>query len=314
MDDYHKQTITYKTVGSLPIKLDLYLPSKPSKSSKTPILVWFHGGGLLQGSRAAIKPHTYSVLEHGYALVSPDYRLAPQVPAREILTDILDCCTFVRDKLQEHVPSSSEVKLDPSRICISGSSAGGYIALLAGLYSDVPKVLLPIYPMTDPCGQFFSKPQLEGVKEGHIDRSIVAPFLDKNAKVMADNDPDGPRQKMYSYMLQEATLPELWDVKPGDDKMIIRLAIREKGSFPPCYIVHGDADTRVGVDQADEVVEALKEVGADIKYERLPGLDHLFDVDPKYKLEDMYDFMYKHMQESNELEEKFESLSVDSNK
>jgi acetyl esterase/lipase len=223
-------------------------------------------------------------------------RLAPQVPAREILTDILDCCTFVRDKLQEHVPASSKVTLDPSRICVSGSSAGGYISFLAGLYSDVPKVILPIYPMTDPCGEFFSKPQRAGVREGRIDRSVVGPFLDKNGEVMADNDPNGPRQKMYSYMLQEAILSDLWDVKPGDDKMIIRLAIKKKGSFPPCYVVHGDADTRVGVDQSDEVVEALKEIGADVEYERLPGLDHLFDNDPKYQLEKMYDFMYKHMQ------------------
>jgi acetyl esterase/lipase len=59
-------------VGSLQIKLDLYLPS--SSNGKAPILVWFHGGGLLMGSRGIIKPHTFSVLKHGYALVSPDYR------------------------------------------------------------------------------------------------------------------------------------------------------------------------------------------------------------------------------------------------
>lgn len=101
---------------------------------------------------------------------------------------------------------------------------------------------------------------------------------------------------MYAYMLQEAILADLWDVRPGDDRMIIPLAIRKKGSYPPCYIVHGEADSLVGVEQADEVFEALKAVGADAEYERLPGLDHLFDADPKYQLEKMYDFMYKHME------------------
>lgn len=290
-----KQSITYKTIGSLEIKLDLYLPSKPPASGKAKVLIWFHGGGLLQGSRSGVKSHTYSVLDHGYAMVSADYRLAPQIPAREIMTDVLDCCTFVRDELQGHVPSSSGITLDPSGICVSGSSAGGYITFLCGLYSDVPKVLLPIYPMTDPCGEFFQKPQLASLPKAGIDRSTVAPFLDKNFEVMADNDPNGPRQQMYNYMLQEANLPELWDVKPGDDQMIIRLAIKKKGFFPPCYIVHGDADTRVGVDQADEVYEALKDVGCDVAYERLPGLNHLFDDDSKYQLEEMYKFMYEHM-------------------
>lgn len=289
-----KQSVTYKTVGSLNIKLDLYLPTKKTLS-KAPILIWFHGGGLLQGSRAVIKSHTFSPLEHGYAMISADYRLAPQVPAREILTDVLDCCAFVRDELQSHIPSDAGVTLDTSRICVSGSSAGGYITFLCGLYSDVPKVLLPIYPMTDPCGDFFSKPQDAGVPSGGGQREVVAPFLDKDAEVMADNDPEGPRQQMYNFMLKEANLPELWDVKPGDEQMIIRLALRKKGSFPPTYIVHGDADTRVGVDQADEVYEVLKEIGCDVKYERLPGLDHLFDNDAKYQLEDMYKFMYDHM-------------------
>lgn len=37
-------TITYKTVGSLQIPMDIYLPPNPTKA---PILLWFHGGGLL---------------------------------------------------------------------------------------------------------------------------------------------------------------------------------------------------------------------------------------------------------------------------
>lgn len=296
MSSYPKQSITYKTVGSLDIKLDLYLPPNSPNPSKTPVYIWFHGGGLLQGSRTAIKPHTYSVLHHGYALVSPDYRLAPQATAREILTDVLDLCAFVRDALQAHIPASSGTTLDPSRVCISGSSAGGYIALLAGLYSALPKVVNPIYPMTDPHGEFFRRPQMASLKGQRIDRSVVAPFLDRAAEVVAENAVEDPRQRMYDYMLQEVILPELWDVKPGDDEMIIKLAIKKKGTFPPIYVVHGDADTRVGVEQADEVVEALKEIGTDVKYERLPGLDHLFDVDPKYKLEEMYEWLYTHME------------------
>lgn len=38
------KTITYKTVGKLEIPLDLYLPQN---AEKVPVLLWFHGGGLL---------------------------------------------------------------------------------------------------------------------------------------------------------------------------------------------------------------------------------------------------------------------------
>lgn len=38
------KTLTYKTVDKLQIPLDIYLPSH---ANKAPILLWFHGGGLL---------------------------------------------------------------------------------------------------------------------------------------------------------------------------------------------------------------------------------------------------------------------------
>jgi acetyl esterase/lipase len=64
------QTLTYKTVGALAIELELYLPPTPQN---TPILLWFHGGGLLQGQRKSVAPHMLRGVEkYGYALVSAD--------------------------------------------------------------------------------------------------------------------------------------------------------------------------------------------------------------------------------------------------
>jgi acetyl esterase/lipase len=37
-------TITYKSLGSLDLPMDIYLP-KDVKNA--PVLLWFHGGGLL---------------------------------------------------------------------------------------------------------------------------------------------------------------------------------------------------------------------------------------------------------------------------
>ena len=283
------QTFTYKTSGSVPVKFDLYLPqSKPN----APVLLWFHGGGLLQGSRANVAPHMLNgVNKHGYALISADYRLAPQVSVAEILTDVQDCMKFIRDTITNQVNPGL---IDTSRIAVSGSSAGGYLALLAGLYAEVkPKVILPIYPITNPLGRFFTNPQPH--PDGHVDRSVVAPFLDRSAEVMADNDKESKRNKMYYFMMQEAILADLLSVKAGDDTFIIKDAIRKQGRLVPCFLVHGDADKFVGVDQADEVVEALKDIGADFEYERLSGLDHSFDLDEKVQMEKMYAFMAKHI-------------------
>ena len=289
------QSLTYKIVGSLSIELDLYLPSE--STTNLPILLWFHGGGLLQGTRSSVAPHMLSgVSKYRFALVSADYRLAPQATIDEIVSDVQDCLTFIQDKLPQHVPSG--VTLNTSRIAVSGSSAGGYLALLAGLYSKMtPKVVLPIYPITNPYGRFFTTPQPipDVVPYRHVDESVVAPYIDRNAKVVADTDAASTRNKLYFYMMQEANLASLLSVKPGDDTYIIAEQLKKRGSYIPCFIVHGDADRFVGVEQADEVVEALKEIGADYEYERMHGIDHVFDKDEKFQLEAMYAFMNKHL-------------------
>ncbi|EXJ83957.1 hypothetical protein A1O3_04624 [Capronia epimyces CBS 606.96] len=83
------QTFTFTQVGSLSIKLDIYLT--PSPAADAPILLWFHGGGLIQGCRARYGPHTVaSVPKYGHVPLSPDYRLAPQATLAEILADALD--------------------------------------------------------------------------------------------------------------------------------------------------------------------------------------------------------------------------------
>lgn len=114
---------------------------------------------------------------------------------------------------------------------------------------------------------------------------------------MSGNPPDSARGKMYYYMLQSANLASLLDVKEGDGDFRIARAIAERngGKLPPVYVVHGDADRFVGVEQADEVVEAIKEVGGTVEYERLSGKDHLFDKEEGVEMEEMYAFMMRYV-------------------
>jgi acetyl esterase/lipase len=299
-----KQSIVYKVVDGLEITLDIYIPAS---AQAVPILLWFHGGGLLQGHRQGVAPHMLeSVSKHNHALISADYRLAPQVGVQEILEDVQDCATFIRrpDGLAKHLEGNNAV--DTSRLAISGSSAGGYLALLAGLYVEPkPQVILPIYPITDPLGIFFttSQPGPSEVesKKREVD-AAVQPFLDRDAAAVANNAPGTSRGQMYSYMLSHANLAELLHFDIGshpqhnasNDKWRIAKQIATR-RLPPAYIVHGAADRAVGVEQADEVVGVGVGEGLEVRYERLNGKDHLFDVDPSETLQAMYEFMHKHV-------------------
>lgn len=291
-----KHTFVYKT-ATVPIELDVYLPATPSASAQgLPILVWFHGGGLLQSSRKDVAPHHIrGVTKHGYVFISVDYRLAPQVGVSDILEDVKDSLKWITTELPTKLEGGDKL-LDTTRLAVSGSSAGGYLALLAGLYSTEPKpkVILPIYPITNPFGKFFTTPQPHPL--GHLERSVVESVLDPNAPVVtSDNGPEDPRSKFYPYMLQEANLAQLLHVKESDEEFVIPPQIRKRGSYLPTFIIHGDADKFVGVEQSDEVVDALKEVGAEIEYERPKGQDHFLDVPENVELDGYYAFLKKHV-------------------
>jgi acetyl esterase/lipase len=159
----------------LAIDFDLYLPASAPGPSGHPLVIWFHGGGLLQGNKENLPPHFRRLpsiplgkdgqTEH-VAVISPNYRLAPQVPILDILSDVTALLEYVRTKLNDKLKKDDrgDHLIDTSRIGLSGGSAGGYLAMIAGL--AVPpratdeavggyrgekgiRCIAPFYPITD---------------------------------------------------------------------------------------------------------------------------------------------------------------------
>ena len=288
------QTIIYKTVNKVEIPFDLYLPENPKN---VPVLLWFHGGGLLQSKRTNVSPHMLNAItKYNIALISADYRLAPQVGVADIYEDVRDCISFIRHDLPQHIDGGAgKDAVDVTRLAVSGSSAGGYLAFLAGLYIEPkPKIILPIYPITDPLGTFFTTSQPHPFGGPRTDPEPLASFLDPDGEVVVNNENDSQRNQLYFYMLQEANLASLLHMKPGDDTYRIAKKVYER-RLPPTYVVHGDDDHAVGVEQADEVVGVMVGLGMEVEYERLHGVDHLFDREERYDLANMYKFMTKHL-------------------
>nr|POE80944.1 non-reducing polyketide synthase andm [Quercus suber] len=232
-------------------------------------------GGLLQGHRKDVSAHYLrGIRKYGYAFISADYRLAPQVGIAEIFDDVKDCISFIRTELYKHVDANV---LDTDRLAVSGTSAGGLLALLAGLYiTPKPKVVLSIYSIMDPLGGFFMTPQPLPAGIGRIDRETVASCLDPRSGVVANSEESSDRRYLPLYMLQAANLPELLHIRPGDDTFRVPKQIYAH-RLPPTYIVHGDEDGAVGVEQADETVGVMLGLGLEVDYERLHGIKHDFD-------------------------------------
>lgn len=101
-------------------RLDLYLPPRSSRG-KSPVLVWIHGGGWKAGDKYPCPVRNF--VDDGYAVASLNYRYSTQAtfPAQ-----LQDCRAALR-WLREH---QLDYDLDPDRIFVAGSSAGGHLSLL----------------------------------------------------------------------------------------------------------------------------------------------------------------------------------------
>jgi len=305
MDAPKPLELVFASVDGLDLTLDVFVPESATETSKAPVLLWWHGGGLLQGTRKVVAPHhLFAPAKHNICVVSADYRLAPQTRFPGILADCKAAMEFVRSPTFALATGN---RVDSSKMVISGSSAGGWLSLLAGTGIgyiacglDPPAAvsgIAALYPITDLADPFWKTKQRP---VSYFPRVIpdeeVASFLDPASSKVAFSAADSDRAVFYHYMVQEGILEKL--LLEGTDIPASAFAVApaiQTGKFavPPTYMIHGEVDDKVPCRQARDVAEALKKIKAQFEYEELPGLNHLFDRDPKCEMENMYAFVAK---------------------
>jgi dipeptidyl aminopeptidase/acylaminoacyl peptidase len=58
----------------------------------------------------------------------------------------------------------------------------------------------------------------------------------------------------------------------------------------------GRIDDKVPISQSEDVVRAADGAGLDVTFDVLTGIDHLYDKDPKYEMDNMYRWIWKLLQ------------------
>ena len=115
-------------------RVDLYLPKKRNTDKPLPVVALIHGGGWVNGDRLGYAAAAIQFSRTGdYAAVTVGYRLTKEAhwPAQ-----VYDCKAAIR-WIRAH---AKEFNLDPDKIAVMGSSAGGHLSSLLGTSGDV-KVL-----------------------------------------------------------------------------------------------------------------------------------------------------------------------------
>lgn len=98
----------------------------------TPVLIFFHGGSFKAGDKASLttRPILAECLREGISVVSANYRFSSDVAYPAPMHDGARAVQFVR-------LMAKAWNIDPTRIAVSGSSAGATLALWIALHDDL---------------------------------------------------------------------------------------------------------------------------------------------------------------------------------
>lgn len=109
------------TAGDRQLKADVFTPP-PGISNGTGVLL-VHGGGWIQGDRSQLRGYGILLGRIGYTCVACEYRLAPAAKWPAQIQDVKAALRWMR-------ANAERLNIDPSKIAVSGNSAGGHLSLM----------------------------------------------------------------------------------------------------------------------------------------------------------------------------------------
>jgi acetyl esterase/lipase len=127
------QTFIYHDVKPEPMRLHVFKPKGWSTNDSRPALVFFFGGGWTTGTPERSATYAKWAASLGMVGIAPDYRTHERFNTTP-LESVADGRAALR-WVQDHV---GELGIDPKKIVVGGSSAGGHVALWTAIEHTPP--------------------------------------------------------------------------------------------------------------------------------------------------------------------------------
>lgn len=181
-------TIPDTPYGKRELALDVF---QPKEKGTYPALLLIFGGGWRSGNRTMQIPMALQIAAKGYVTAVIEYRLSPEALYPAAVSDIKNAIRFLRS-------NAAKYNIDPDRMAITGSSAGGQLAALIGLSGDNSKFDLE--------NNF---PDVSARVQAIIDMDGVLDFTDPNESAK-DTNPAKPSAGTYWFGATYQQAPEKW--------------------------------------------------------------------------------------------------------
>jgi acetyl esterase/lipase len=230
--------VVYGVADNFETKLDLYLPR--GQQGAVPTLIQIHGGGWVGGNKEANALRFLPYLEMGWAVVNVQYRLGQVALAPAAVEDCLCALRWV-------IRNAEQYGLDTDRIVVTGYSAGGHLALTAGITP-------PAAGLDRQC------PGNEPLR--------VAAIVNWYGITDVGDLLEGPNTRSYAVQWM-GSLPDREAVAHRVSPLT-----HVRGGLPPVLTIHGDADPTVPYTHAVRLREALDRAGVPNRLHTVPGGGH----------------------------------------
>jgi acetyl esterase/lipase len=232
----------------------------------------------------------------GCAVVSVDYRLAPETKLPDIISDIEEAFRWLAGD------GAKQFHLDPKRIVVAGESAGGYLTLVTGYrVRPKPKALVALYGFGDLVGDWSSKPNpYPSYNLRKISREEAESQTD--GTIISESDArKGDGGLIYMYYRQNGLWPEEVSGFPRStvaDNITPFEPIRNvTRDWPPTLLIHGTRDTDVPYEQSELMAKKFKQKGVPFTLIPIDHGEHGFEGGDPQKIGEAYRAVEKFIKE-----------------
>jgi acetyl esterase/lipase len=262
-DVVFEPAVEYAVAEGEHLQLDLARPK--NGDGPFPAIVCIHGGGFRAGKREGYDKLCTTLAQQGYVAITITYRLAPAFPFPAAVYDCKAAVRWLR-------ANAAKYHVDPTRIGVTGGSAGGHLAQFLGVTAGVK--------------------EFEG-NGGNADRS---------SSVACVVNFYGPSDftKSYGKSVDAAEVLPLF--LGGDLEHALANHIRSSPlnwvtpDAVPTLCVHGTDDKYVAYEQAVWLTDRLKACGVEGELLTLQGAGHGFKgADADKAQEALLAFFAKHL-------------------
>ena len=123
----------YRTVGDVSVRLHVFKPSGWKAGDRRPALIDFFGGGWTHGTPKQAAGWSKWAADQGMVGIAPDYRVKNRFG-----TSPLEAVSDGRAALRWVEDNAAQLGIDPTKIVVVGSSAGGHLALWTAIAHTPP--------------------------------------------------------------------------------------------------------------------------------------------------------------------------------